>query len=92
MGKRRILILSLVLLLLFAPPVSAIFSSLERMVGESAYHDLVAEYGGVADLRAESATYLEEMFEQVVQANPRHDVPFSVTPLNSTPRWVCVCN
>ena len=78
----------LIALLLIAMPVQAnMFSMLgtnvERMIGQMAYDDLVAEYGGVLELRPDAASYLDTLFTRVVEANPRRDIEFSLTPLNS---------
>ena len=78
----------LVALLIITMPAQAnmfamLGTSLERMIGQMAYDDLVAEYGGVLELRPEAAAYLEEMFIRIVEANPRRDVEFRLTPLNS---------
>ncbi|MGI6037841.1 MAG: M48 family metalloprotease [Limnochordia bacterium] len=81
-------IVFLFLLLTLASGSASVFASLgtnlEVMIGQMAYEDLVNEYGGVAVLNPEAARYLENMFEKIVQANPRQDIAFSVTPLNSS--------
>ena len=86
-GTLKVIWILVALLIITMPAQANMFAmlgtSLERMIGQMAYDDLVAEYGGVLELRPEAAAYLEEMFIRIVEANPRRYVEFSLTPLNS---------